>query len=297
VAHPGFTLIELMVSVGVISLLVSLMLPAVQKTREAARQTQCRSHLRQLAVAVFNFEDVKKRIPPSDLGDGWGTWATLLLPYLEQNGPYRYWDLEIPYYLQSSDCGVNVPVYICPSRNVARGKGDQKFLPRFGLRTGPTGWGDFAGVAGTEIDAADGAFVRAINGSTGKTVAIPLTSATPQFVDPRYPIGFRDFTDGQSSTLLLGEKHYIPNERDPSVFNGDEFQGYLRACGPALGLAPSADYSAILGRRLFGSAHPQMCNFAIADGSVRSISLTTDRYLLGRLATRGGGEVVSGFDH
>lgn len=296
--RTGFTLIELTVTIGVISMLVSLILPAVQRTREAARQTQCRNNLKQLAAAVFTFEESERKLPPSDLGDGWPTWATLILPKIEQGQLYHGWDLKLSYYSQSSQCGVQPAVYLCPSRpEPSRNKGDIKVFLRDGIRIGPTGWSHYAGVAGTSTWAEDGAFVRALDTRTSLPVAVALTSPSVQFTTSKNRLGMRDFTDGQSTTLLFGEKHLPSNDPDPSVFNGDDTRSYLRSCGPALSLVADPNYTAVGGKLCFGSAHPGMCLFAFVDGSVRPINVSIDRYVLGGLATRAGGEVVSHADY
>ena len=136
--RSGFTLIELLVVVAIISLLISLVLPAVQQSREAARQTQCKSNLKQLGLALHNFEGTYARFPAAYLtantrvdgalfgvsyGDdyrngppGWG-WGTLLLPYLEQSALFQQFDLKEPCWSPRFSRAVQtvVPVFLCPS--------------------------------------------------------------------------------------------------------------------------------------------------------------------------------------
>jgi type II secretory pathway pseudopilin PulG len=86
--RSAFTILELLTVIGVMALLVSQIIPAVQSSREAARQTVCRNHLRQLALAVHNHHDVTGALPPADIAAGWTTWAVQLLPYLDQGPAY-----------------------------------------------------------------------------------------------------------------------------------------------------------------------------------------------------------------
>src|SRR5437667_3271592 len=82
----GFTLVELLVVVAIIGVLVALLLPAVQSAREAARRSQCISQLKQVGVAMHNYENTYMRLPVGAYGCCWGTWQVSILPYIEQ-GP------------------------------------------------------------------------------------------------------------------------------------------------------------------------------------------------------------------
>src|SRR5262245_49610645 len=119
--RPGFTLIEMLVVIAVIAILVSLLLPAVQWTREAANRTQCANNLKQIALAMHQYEHDFKSLPPSrillpDLSSS-GTWAVLILPYMEQGNLYKEWKLDTPYYKQSERARTTpVPNYFCPTR-------------------------------------------------------------------------------------------------------------------------------------------------------------------------------------
>ena len=80
----GFTLVELLVVIAIIGILVALLLPAVQAAREAARRIQCTNHLKQIGLAIHNFHDAHKKLPPSRMPCNHGTWASEIWPYLEQ---------------------------------------------------------------------------------------------------------------------------------------------------------------------------------------------------------------------
>src|SRR5262249_13841033 len=99
----GFTLVELLVVIAIIAVLVGLLLPAVQKVREAASYTKCSNNLRQLAFACVNYDMTHRALPPATIGDpkknytGYATWAVLVLPYIEQGNLYSQWSLADKY--------------------------------------------------------------------------------------------------------------------------------------------------------------------------------------------------------
>lgn len=137
--RPGFTIIELLVVVGVMGVLIALVLPAVMGARQAARRTQCKNHLRNIDLAVLNETHSKKRFPASgNFGKGSGdhhSWVVTILPYLDRHDIYREWDFDQQY----SDpvnlrlCGVHVPVLVCPDDITAAGNGDLSYAVNGGF--------------------------------------------------------------------------------------------------------------------------------------------------------------------
>ncbi|MBA4067202.1 MAG: hypothetical protein C0501_26550 [Isosphaera sp.] len=120
----AFTLIELLVVIAIISVLVGMLLPAVQKAREAASRISCANNLKQLGLAFHMYHNDHERLPPNRLGGARATWAVLLLPYLEQENLYRRWDLARSYYEQPAVARVTaVKGYFCPSRRTSAGPG------------------------------------------------------------------------------------------------------------------------------------------------------------------------------
>src|SRR5215469_13761335 len=123
--HPSqriaFTLIELLVVIAIIAVLIGLLLPAVQKVREAAARTQCINNLKQMGVACHHYHDALKTLPSGyiataaypDTTPGWG-WAALLLPYIEQDTLYRQIDLNQPVQNSAAPRAI-VKLYLCPS--------------------------------------------------------------------------------------------------------------------------------------------------------------------------------------
>jgi prepilin-type N-terminal cleavage/methylation domain-containing protein len=115
--RPGFTLIELLVVMAVISVLIGMLLPAVQQVREAANRIKCANNLKQIALACHHYENTHGYLPPSRSSETGATWAWLILPGLEQDNIYRQWMMDQPYIAQAPAAQqATVPVYFCPSR-------------------------------------------------------------------------------------------------------------------------------------------------------------------------------------
>src|SRR5262245_40018483 len=135
--RPGFTLIELLVVIAIFGILIALLMPAVQQARESARRSQCANNLKQLGLAIHNYESVHRVIPPAYIGDpiadgsafgvsycdeyrngppGWA-WGTLLLPFLEQEVVYHSFDLNLPCWAPANrtSARTRIGVFLCPS--------------------------------------------------------------------------------------------------------------------------------------------------------------------------------------
>ena len=269
----GFSLIELLVVIGIIALLVALLLPAVQAAREAARRTQCRNHLKQIGLALHNYHEAHRVLPLGNVPGTYFTFQSMILPQLEQTALYNKinfsyggtcfdWKLSFP---PDQDPGkIRVPVYYCPSDP----NSDTQVETDSGVHI-PV---NYLGVSGSSPSSFDGALY-----SGSKT---SLTS----------------FTDGTSATLMLGERG-LPQILDvgwPLCAYGQAGDGDVDNLLSAAGglQAGAADN---FHNMFFWSYHPQSAHFTFADGSVKTLNYSMDHGVFTALATRNGAETVGEF--
>src|SRR5262245_33781 len=189
-ARSGFTLIELLAVIAIIAILIGLLVPAVQKVREAANRASCQNNLKQIGLAVHTYHDNQRRLPPTYIRQDWVTWAVLILPFLEQENAYKLWDVPLRYYDQPNRDVANLdptprnfPVYFCPSRrgpdigfSVDNGGTDQDVpSAHTDLNHRPGGLSDYAACHGTDVGTLEG------NGalSIGTVLAAVQPDGTP----------------------------------------------------------------------------------------------------------------------
>lgn len=299
----GFTLIELLVVITIMGILVALLLPAVQQSREAARRTQCKNNLKQIGIAIHNFHDQLDALPPSRNYDHYTSWAFLILPHLESFNLFASWDPALKYYYQTDEARLTkIPVYFCPSRprsTFFSKSGDDIFSPLESSGHVRGILSDYACSAGF------GSGWNWINSRgamiMGDATTDPPTVPFGNFAPPgatlttwRSRTSFRDLVDGQTHTILVGEKHVRPSrygiaQEDGCIYNGDHPGNFSRCGGPGNPIAqtPTDRY-----RNNFGSYHDGICQFLIADGSVQSVNVLISTDILGRLTIRNDTEVV-----
>jgi prepilin-type N-terminal cleavage/methylation domain-containing protein len=301
----GFTLIELLVVIAVIAILIGLLLPAVQKVREAAARMQCANNLKQLGLAVHNYEGNYSRLPPAALGgDGEATWAVILLPYIEQDNLYRQWNLNLRYTYYREPASVvaaQVKTYYCPSRR------SPPKLSLSGDSRAP--WGGSPGALGDYAANGGNSTLYWDDPRFGPGVLLYADTTfgpSDTIVSWQSMSGFSDITDGLSNTLLIGEKHVNPDQfgqqpaGDNSIYNGDDIRTIVRVAGTQLpgpidrplASGPTDTYRP---DERFGSYHPGVCQFVLCDGSVRAIRNSIDLQTLTRLAMRNDGLPVGDF--
>ena len=274
----GFTLVELLVVITIIGVLIALLLPAVQAAREAARRAQCQNNMKQISLAIHNFHEAQKVLPYSRGGNDTLTWAVLILPYLEQGAFFEGWDLNLAFYKHPKEVKERItPTYICPSR----ARSNDQWLGCLPVSYGAIG--DYTTCKGpwwygwNQKDLHEGAIYEAV------------------WKDGRWQsqTSLDSITDGTSQTLMAGEASW-PRMLSHSVYDGDYENG--TAVGPNYPLCPSdsgEDFVDGPGNCFgFGSAHPGIIHFAFCDASVHAITIETSLVVMGKLATRAGGEIV-----
>jgi prepilin-type N-terminal cleavage/methylation domain-containing protein len=278
--REGFTLIELLVVIAIISIMVGMLMPAVQKAREAANRISCGNNLHQIALAMHNHHDTVDGLPPSRNADLGPTWAVLIFPFMEQDNAYKQWNIGLTYYQQNNLARqMAVKNYFCPSRRTST------TAPQISI------FGDDPG-NGTNVPGALADYACNI-GTTGLDYPGPNGAPNGTFRLGAHGVRFAEIVDGLSNTLMAGDKH-VPAEYfgrgwwDCSTYNGHYFPCSSRPSGPGFELAQSPQDL----RWVFGGYHAAICQFAFADGSVRSVSLATPGRTLALLACINDGLIV-----
>jgi prepilin-type N-terminal cleavage/methylation domain-containing protein/prepilin-type processing-associated H-X9-DG protein len=319
--RPGFTLIELLVVIAIIGILIALLLPAVQKVREAANRMSCSNNLKQIGLAIHNYHDGFGALPPDRIAMCWPTWAVLILPYIEQDNVYKLWNIQKRYYEQNGPpgsandpCAYNIKTYFCPSRRGVPAELSEA-MPRNHIVSGGVprsgGLSDYANCGGT--NGANGALLE---GSGWKTNPpnLDLDSLSPLpplgtlCLSFRSGTNFASITDGLSNTFLVGEKFIFPTDltgrgTDGSVFsssNGEEltFRRFVGVSGTHTRRLvpdredPGPDASGVWADKAFGSWHTGVCQFVFCDGSVKSIPTGIAVTTLELLGRRNDGQVI-----
>jgi prepilin-type N-terminal cleavage/methylation domain-containing protein len=310
--RQGFTLIELLVVIAIIAILIGLLLPAVQKVREAANRTTCTNNLKQIGVAMHNYHGTFKKFPPgsraTDTNSCYENWAIAILPYMEQDALKNlYHDTKLnedP--LNNQVQTARVTIFVCPTDpdqftpiHPYAGPGvNQLYMPGSykgmeGLSDGTHYW-DRYDDAGTLVDAGHGNWRGVLH----------VTRANKSLGQERID----SIKDGTSSTILVGEYTTKTAQEHRGFWGYSYWEWSLSAVSTTTtgGPAPyillpdilackaletdNGSYSAC--KRGWSSLHPGIINFLMCDGSVQPISQSVDMRVLQALATIANGEVV-----
>jgi prepilin-type N-terminal cleavage/methylation domain-containing protein/prepilin-type processing-associated H-X9-DG protein len=282
--RSGFTLVELLVVIAIIGLLTGLLLPAIQAARESARRSSCTNHLKQLGVALHQYESLFRRLP-STTGQASTTTLFHLLPYVEELALQQRINLKVPL-AQSPNREVirdaQLPVFRCPSMVIS----DTEMANNIG-------WSSYAV-------------------STGSAYSHFSNSSDPEYHNGAIIIRSKGITsiakisgqDGAGRTFMAGEFNYRVSFQTPE---GAEYPGgpawwfvYPFHCqGSTAGIFnnTTSDPNYLTGRDAdtFRSDHDQGVNMLMVDGSVHFIDEAIHADTLRKLAKRNDGTSVDAF--
>ncbi len=306
VRKHGFTLVELLVVIGLIAVLLALILPSVQQARSAALRIQCSNRLKQLVTALHNYHDRFQVFPPgtqladyrqSSVSKSWN-WNVMVFPDLEERALYESFDfnrdaLELAFRPQTRSI---VRALVCPADPLSATPVQWNHV-KYGGEWGPN---SYFGVSGTN------ALTTGLSGrecESNDPVAGNEFMVHSGVLFPNSSVRIADVSDGSSSTLLLGERGLtgefgkwagpgIPGICPwgladvvlPGAINHPFIAGGMRA-----------NQRVRNGEFYFWSHHSDVVNFGFVDGSVQNITTSIDQIVFRGLCTRNAGEVIDGW--
>lgn len=289
--RDAFTIVELLVVIGIIGLLISLLLPAVQAARESARRMQCSSHLKQIGLAILNYESTHRCLPPPKLENPDHNLMTFLLPYLEHKSTQDLYDFSFDWDSAANREARKTPisVFVCPSGPSDRSVGNRQYA------------------------VSDYASCENFPGSPDRTVLLSLEIIShrgkaanwynlfqPYFEGPSL---LADASDGLSTSFMLFEDvgrplKYLENGRrgDPDVSPKEPISGAEWASGEAeFWIHHTCHVTQLFNCSNMNeiySFHPNGANFLMGDGSVHFYSDSIHPETFTSLFTRAANDLV-----
>jgi prepilin-type N-terminal cleavage/methylation domain-containing protein len=326
-ARRGFTLVELLVVIAIIGILVALLLPAIQAAREAGRRASCQNRIRQLAIGLHEFHDIHDKLPPGASGAVLpvpnpvgntttilGTsWIVHILPQIEQKGLYdQYrWNEDYSSAFNGPTIGrVVIQTLACPSgfdvknsryHDTNTNMGQNPSTQYFGVM-GPSDTVDnFTIVVGAHTYMYRLGTPNA-NGAWSGHGMLSNYVETSGSISTFRQIRLTDVLDGTANTLMLGEiSTNLPvNFPGTTTAVSNQYRSWIRGNNGGSGTTKNVRYPINSGNFYngsnnfndinFGSHHPQGCQFAMGDASVKFMNQNTDLFLLKFLSTIAHGE-------
>jgi prepilin-type N-terminal cleavage/methylation domain-containing protein/prepilin-type processing-associated H-X9-DG protein len=280
----GFTLIELLVVIAIIAVLIGLLLPAVQKVREAANRLACSNNLKQLGLALHNYHDSNNAFPPGRLTIGTieHSWTPFVLPFIEQDNLQHGYNFRVTWSHKANDSGINqhqIKVFLCPSapagRVGANNRGILDYPAINQMNHTKTPWL-------TNNPKSDPTYLGVLGHSVGRRLT--------------------DVTDGTSNTLLLAEdagrnQHWIMGRIGGTLGESGAWANpataiVIRGFNPATLNFPGPCAVNCTNSQNVYAFHPAGANAVFADGSVHLLKADLNLNVLIALMTRHGGEVL-----
>jgi prepilin-type processing-associated H-X9-DG protein len=312
-------LIELLVVIAIIAILIGLLIPAVQKVREAAARMSCQNNLKQLALGLHAYHDVAKKLPPGAQNAVYpvpnppgntttiaGTsWIVFTLPYIEQGPLHKQYNFALAYTSAANALvGANyVPVLYCPAwvdpkrtpdpNAAVAGNPSTNYYGVMGPTTG-TNPSPYI-VNGVTYNATVGD--ATVNGAWSAHGMLSHYRETTGSVSTNRLIRLTDVTDGLTNTLMLGERSMHPLPTGTHDYR-TWIRGNTGGAGACKNIAFPINSTYYNGSNnfdntSFGSSHTGGCNFALGDGSVRYVSQNVNLGILMAMGTISSGELAS----
>jgi prepilin-type N-terminal cleavage/methylation domain-containing protein/prepilin-type processing-associated H-X9-DG protein len=308
----GFTLIELLVVIAIIAILVGLLLPAVQKVREASNRIKCVNNLKQMGIAALNHESTYKRLPGGGWGERWvgepdrgtgasqpGGWIYQIMMFIEQDN-LRSWGAGLPraqqLQINTQRVGMPVPIMNCPTRRTGGPYTNRQGLSYINCASPPPvlARADYAANVGDQAKDENGPGPGSLQEGDTATFWKNSRYATKEItgvVFQRSEIKIADITNGTSNTFLFGEKYLNPASYATQDDESDDeamFIGMDNCVMRCTQVPPLQDRRGYQDGYRFGSAHVAGFNMLYCDGRVEFVNYNIDQTVYQRAGNRFG---------